>query len=159
MYPFLKLGTNCCLSSFEASRPETGVKENTYFYFWPESGKGNFVFKKREKEGERERKISAPDASMKPGRRMLCIHSPEHFPSAWLGIIKETSNSWILTWEGMKWNVYNILSFCGVAKGLVSVLSESKHWKEWDIRLEGHREQRQSRWLGLAPVCSATERH
>jgi len=55
MYPFLKLGTNCCLSSFEASRPETGVKENTYFYFWPERGKGNFVFKKREKEGERER--------------------------------------------------------------------------------------------------------
>lgn len=108
MYPFLKMGTNCCLSSFGASRPETGVRENTYFYFWPESGKGNFVFKNREKEGEREKKTSAPNASMKPGRKILCIHSPAHFPSAWLGIIKETSNSWILPWEGMKWNVHPV---------------------------------------------------
>lgn len=56
MYPFLKMGTNYCLSSFEVSRPETGVKENTYFYFWPESGKGYFVFiKERERGREREK--------------------------------------------------------------------------------------------------------
>lgn len=65
---------------------------------------------KTERKRERERKkISAPTASMKPGRKILCIHSPAHFPSAWLGIIKETSNSWILPWEGMKWNVHPIL--------------------------------------------------
>ena len=70
------MGTNYCLSSFEASRPETGVKENTCFYFWPESGKGYFVLKQ-----EREREISAPKANMKPGRKVLCNHLPENVPS------------------------------------------------------------------------------
>ena len=54
------MGTNYCLSSFEASRPETGVKENTYFYFWPESGKGYFVLKQERERGREKEKFLLP---------------------------------------------------------------------------------------------------
>ena len=109
--------------------------------------KAILCLKKSERGRERRRNFCIP-GKHEAQQENSCIHSPEHFSSAWLGMIKR--NLQLLTFSLGGNGVERISSVLFVVlprDWFLSYLSLSTERNG----MSGHREQRQSRWLGLAP--------